>query len=101
MTIKFAYVNPTNGETFFVNSRDELVAQVASLAVDTFINHYTGGQPFTFVETLEDGSENWYSPTGEQGPSPDEIKAEAERILKRNQSFADASVIPTTTVGGQ
>jgi hypothetical protein len=100
MTIKFAYVNPTNGEKLFAATREELVVAVASIAVDLYVNHYTGGGPFTFVETLEDGSEKWYSPTGELCPSPDEIKAEAERIIQRNESFANASVLPTTVLGG-
>jgi hypothetical protein len=99
MTIKFAYVNPTNGETVFAATREELVVAVASMAVDVYINHYTGGGPFTFVETLEDGSEKWYSPTGELCPSPNEIKAEAARILQRNESFANAGKIPVAILG--
>jgi hypothetical protein len=99
MTIKFSYVNPTNGETLFAATREELIVAVASMAVDVYINHYTNGGPFSFVEVLEDGSEKWYSPRGEQKPSPDEVKAEAERILKHTESFANASVLPTTILG--
>jgi hypothetical protein len=98
MTVRFAYINPLNGETAIVDTRDELVAQIAQMAVDTYINHYTNGGPFTFVETLEDGSEKWYSPTGEERLSPDQIKAEAERRLRHFESFANAGVIPTTTL---
>ena len=98
MTIQFAYINPLNGETTIVDTRDELILQIAQLAVDTYVNHYTGGSPFTFVETLEDGGKKWYSPTGEETLSYDQLKAEVESRLRHAASFANAGVIPVTTL---
>lgn len=97
MKTKFAYYNPTNGENIVVDSIEELRSALAKLAADTYINHYCGGQAYSVVEVNEDGSEKWYTPTGEARMTPDELKTQIHQM----QSFIDAIQIPVAVLGGE
>jgi hypothetical protein len=98
MTTKFACLNPLTGEYKFATSKEELCATVAELAVQLFMQH-THQAPFSIVETLEDGSEKWISPEGEQMLSPAEVRASAELKIKNTQSMQDASALVITRLG--
>lgn len=97
MTIKYAFIDPDTREYGFTESREELQSKLAEFAARVYVNHYCNGAPYTLVEVQEDGSEKWYSPTGEQVMSPSEIEAQ----MKKMQAFANAGEIPVTILGGQ
>ena len=97
MTIKYAYIHPTTREYIFVESREALIAILAELAAQTYVDHYCNGMAYTVVKTQEDGSEKWYAPTGEQVMTPVEIAAK----IKQVQSFVNAGEIPVTILEGQ
>lgn len=90
MALKYAYIHPYSREYLYTESREELQAKLAEFAAQVYQDHYCNGQLFTFVETLEDGSEKWYTPAGEQALSPKDIEA----MTKRN--YAPVGQIPNT-----
>lgn len=92
MSIKYAYIHPQTREYLYTESRDELKAALAQFAAQTYIDHYCNGQAYTLVSVQEDGSEQWYSPTGDQVMSPAELEAEIQRI----QALANVGQIPVT-----
>lgn len=92
MTIKYAYLHPITREYLYTDSQEELKDVLAGFAAQTYIEHYCNGQPYTLVETQEDGSEKWFSPTGEQVMSAAEMKA----AIKRVESMIKVGEIPTT-----
>jgi hypothetical protein len=96
MAIKYAYIHPTTREYLFVESREALIAILAELAAQTYIDHYCNGMAYTIVETAEDGAEKWYAPTGEQVMTPVEIEAR----IRHMQSFINAGEIPMSILGG-
>ena len=98
MTTKYAYIHPTTRQYLFTDSADTLLTDLATFAVETYINHYSNGQAYTLVETLPDGSEKWSTPDGTSVPSPADIQAQIEAEIKKRQMFANAGVIPTTTL---
>lgn len=98
MQTKFAYIHPTSREYIYVESIDELVSQLTTHAITTFIEHYCNGQPYTVVEVQDDGSEKWYSPDGTDLPSPAEIAAQLEAMARYRKSFEQAGVIPVTQI---
>lgn len=95
MALKYAYIHPYTREYLYTESREELQAKLAEFAAQVYHEHYCNGAPYTIVETLEDGSEKWYAPTGEQILSPAEIQAKIEHI----QSFTSAGEIPVSILG--
>lgn len=96
MTIKYAYYNPITGENSYVNSKEELQNALADLAAHVYLNHYcSSDSPYSIVEVLEDGSEKWYAPTGEERMTPEQLAA----YMKQMQSFIDAIQIPSTVIG--
>lgn len=97
MTIKYAYIHPITREYLYADSREQLQDALAQFAAQVYADHYCNGQPYTIVEVAEDGSEKWYSPSGEQVMTT----AEIEMRIKHLQSFANAGEIPSTVVGGQ
>lgn len=92
MTIKYAYIDQVTREYTFAETRDELKDALARSAALVFVEHYCNGEAYTIVETQEDGSEKWYSPTGEARLTPAELAAE----IKYQQSFANAGEMPVT-----
>jgi len=96
MIIKYAYIHPTTREYLYTSSREELRSNLAEFAAQTYVDHYCNGTAYTIVEVQEDGSEKWYSPTGEQVMSAAEIEAE----IKYLKSFDDAGEIPVSVLGG-
>ena len=97
MTIKYAYLHPITREYLFTESKEELQSALATFAAQVYADHYCNGSPYTIVKVLEDGSEQWFSPTGDQVMSPAEIEAE----IKHQQSFVNAGEIPVSVLGGQ
>jgi hypothetical protein len=95
MTIKYAYLNPTTREYLYVETREALQDALAQQAAETYVSHYCNGEPYTVVEVLEDGSEKWYTPTGEARMTAAEIEAK----IKAAESFANAGEIPQTLLG--
>lgn len=96
MTIKFSYYNPITGENLFADSKEELQNALADLAAHVYLNHYCSGSGgYSIVEVLEDGSEKWYAPTGEERMTPDQIALH----MKHLQSFIDAIQIPVSMIG--
>lgn len=96
MTIKYAYIHPTTREYLYTSSREELKNKLAEFAAQIYVDHHCNGAAYTIVETQEDGSEKWYSPTGAQVLSAAEIEAE----IKYLKSFDDAGEIPVSVLGG-
>lgn len=92
MTIKYAYINPTTREYQYAETREALQDALAQHAAETYVSHYCNGEPYTIIEVQEDGSEKWYTPTGEARMTAAEIKAK----MKAAASFANAGEIPTT-----
>lgn len=97
MTIKYAYIHPTTREYLYAETREQLQDALAGHAAQTYIEHYCNGEPFTVVEVLEDGSEKWYSPTGEERMTAAQLEAK----IKAAQSFVNVGEIPQTIIGGQ
>jgi hypothetical protein len=97
MTIKYAYINPTTREYQYAETREALQDALAQHAAETYVSHYCNGEPYTIVEVQEDGSEKWYTPTGEARMTA----AEIETKIKQMRSFADAGEIPVVILGGQ
>jgi hypothetical protein len=96
MPIKYAIINPLTGENVIALDAKEAVEKAVDMAIDFFYAH-THNNPFTIVETLEDGSEKWYSGVdGQAIPTPDELKAEASSRQKLSESFANAEKIAVT-----
>ena len=98
MTTLIAIKNPATQEYERYADRDVALAKFCEYAIDTYINHYNSGSAWTVVQMLEDGSEQWFAPTGEQILSPEEAKAEASRQMPRG--FMVTGEIPTTTLRG-
>lgn len=96
MTIKYAYVHPYSREYLYAQTREELQNKLAEFAAQVYVDHYCNGVAYTIVETLEDGAEKWYTPTGEQTMTAAEIEAQ----IKQLRSFAEAGEIPTAILGG-
>ena len=96
MTTRYAYLHPYTREYQYVDTREELLNVLAKNAAQVYIEHYSNGHPFTFVEVQEDGSEKWYAPTGEQVLSASELEAHIKHI----QAFENAGVLSTTRLGG-
>lgn len=96
MTIKYAYINNDTREYMYANSKEELKEALATQAAKVYSSHYCNGEPYTIVEVLEDGSEKWYTPTGEQRLTATEIEAQ----IKQMDSFANAGEIPVAMLGG-
>lgn len=95
MSIKYAYIHPYSREYLYTDSRVELQTKIAEFAAQVYTEHYCNGALFTCVETLEDGSEKWYLPTGKQVLSPIEIQEE----IKKNKSFTITGEIPVVILG--
>lgn len=96
MALKYAYIHPYSREYLYTESREELQTKLAEFAAQVYHEHYCNGAPYTIVETLEDGTEKWYAPTGEQVMTADEIKAQ----IQQARSFANAGEIPVSVLGG-
>jgi hypothetical protein len=96
MTIKYAYLHPTTREYLYAETREALQDALARNAAETYVSHYCNGQAYTIVEVQEDGSEKWYTPTGEARMNA----AEIEMQIKQSQSFANAGEIPVSVLGG-
>jgi hypothetical protein len=96
MTIKYAYIHPYTREYLYTESKEELQNALAQFAAQVYTEHYCNGALYTLVEAQEDGSEKWFSPTGESILSP----AEIEQRIKHLQSFANAGEIPVSILGG-
>lgn len=94
MAKKYAYIHPITREYLYTESPETLLDELARFAAETYVNHYCNGQPYTVVETLDDGSEKWSAPDGTPVLSPAEIEAQ----IKHLNSFANAGVIPVTTL---
>lgn len=94
MTIKYAYIHPTTRVYLYTDSQEELKSIIAEFAAETYIEHYCNGQPYTLVETQEDGSEKWFSPTGEQVMTA----AELAESIKNTSRMLNVGEIPTTTL---
>ena len=95
MALKYAYIHPTNREYLYADTPEQLLSELAKHAAETYVSHYCNGMPYTLVETAEDGSEKWYAPDG----TPVLSAADIERQIKQEQSFANAGVIPVTSLG--
>jgi hypothetical protein len=95
MTIKYAYLHPTTREYLYTETREALQDALAQHAAETYVSHYCNGQPYTIVEVQEDGSEKWYTPTGEARMTAADIEA----LIKQRQSFINAGQIPQTILG--
>ena len=94
MALKYAYIHPSTREYLYAETPEELLNALAGFAAETYVSHYCNGQPYTLVETLEDGSEKWYAPDG----TPVLTAAELEAQIKHMNSFANAGVIPVTNL---
>lgn len=94
MAIKYAYIHPETRQYLYAETREALLDALANFAAKTYVEFHCNGQPYTVVETLEDGSEKWYAPDGTQVPSAAEIEAQ----IKHLNSFENAGVIPVTTL---
>ena len=92
MTIKYAYCDFITREYKYVNTREELIDCLVNEAVATYYTNYSNNEPFAIVETDSDGMEKWYTPTGEQRLTADELKSE----IKQRQSFINAGEIPVS-----
>ena len=95
MSIKYAYIHPETREYCYTDSREQLQSVLAEFAAQVFVDHYCNGEAYTIVQVLEDGSEKWYSPTGEARMTAAEIEAK----IKTAESFATAGEIPQTILG--
>lgn len=95
MNIKYAYLHPYLREYLYANTREELQIKLAEFAAEVYISHYCNDLAYTVVETLEDGSEKWYAPTGEQIMTP----AQVQEKIKQLQLFAEAGKIPVSVIG--
>ena len=58
MTIKYAILNPQNGEYVYVNTEEEIEPKKQELALAFYLSH-THNQPVSVVETDEQGQETW------------------------------------------
>jgi hypothetical protein len=92
MTIKYAYCHPETREYLYVETREELQNVLANNAAQIYVSHYCNGEPYTIVETDDNGMEKWYTPTGEQRMTAQDI----EMNIKSIQSFRDAGQIPVS-----
>lgn len=96
MSIKYAYIHPYSREYLYAETREELQTKLTEFAAQVYVDHYCNGMAYTIVETLEDGSEKWYTPTGEQTITAMDIQA----MLKQTQAFSAMGEIPTAILGG-
>lgn len=100
MTTKYAIKNPNTQEYEQYEDRAVAMQKFCEYAIDTYINHYNHGSPWTMVNVLEDGSEQWFAPTGEQILSPDEQRALAlEAVANLPKGFMVSGEVPMTTLG--
>jgi hypothetical protein len=92
MTNKYAILNPLNGQYSLVDTKDELAATMANLAMDVYVNHHCHGNPYSLV-TIDDATENeiWTTADGSPQLSPSELQAAAETAAKKR-------FIPQTTL---
>lgn len=96
MALKYAYIHPLTREYLYTDTPETLVSELAKFAAQVYVEHYCNGQPYTIVETQEDGSEKWYAPTGEPILSPADIEA----LVVQQQGFPVAGKIAVTELGG-
>jgi Asp/Glu/hydantoin racemase len=92
MTIKYAYCVFITREYKYVNTREELIECLINEVVTVYLTNYTNNEPFAIVEIDSDGMEKWYTPTGEERLTAEEIKAK----IKQSQSFINAGEIPVS-----
>lgn len=96
MKIKYAYIHPHSREYLYTESREELQEKLAEFAAQVYAEHYCNGAPYSIVKIVEDGTEKWYSPTGEQVMTAEEIKIK----IKQMQIYMNAGEIPVSVLGG-
>jgi hypothetical protein len=97
MSFKYAYIDQTTREYVYAETREALQDALAQHAAQIYVDHYCNGEPYTIVEVQEDGSEKWYSPTGEERMTA----AQLEAHIKQLRSFSNAGEIPVSILGGQ
>jgi hypothetical protein len=74
MSIKIAILNPQNGSYDYFDNTTDLIENMANNAINFYMQH-THDNPFSTIETLEDGSEIWRNSAGDEIPSPEQIEA--------------------------
>jgi hypothetical protein len=94
---KFAVFNPTDGSYKKFDSIEDALAEASDVAFNIYMRH-VHETPFSTIEVAEDGTEIWRAPNGDIHDSPELIKAKLEVKIRKMKAFADAGVIPVTTL---
>jgi hypothetical protein len=96
MSNKYAIFNPANGTYTYKDTYEEACSELASVGYE-FYKSYSHGNPCTYIEVQEDGSEIWRSADGVVLPSPEDIRKEMEKqaLIMTKRTYSD---LPTTTL---
>lgn len=79
----YAVFNGDTGEYTRVNTIDECLDKVVQNAY-LMLMHYTHDSPYSVVQINDDGTETWYSASGEEILSPTQIKDSIKLRVKTN-----------------
>ena len=69
MKTQYSVYNPTDGSRALYDTREEAMIAFADLAL-AFALPFFHGLPFSLVETSDDGTQTWTSPSGDMLPDP-------------------------------
>jgi hypothetical protein len=96
MTIKYAIFNPSNGSYTYKDTYEDACSELASVGYE-FYKSQTHGNPCTYIEVQDDGSEIWRNADGVILPSPEDIRKEMEKqaLIMTKRIYSD---LPTTTL---
>jgi hypothetical protein len=78
--IKYAVLNPTNGEYTFFDTQEEAVNEFYKRMVD-FSFPYFHNVKYSVVNTLENGDQEWATPAGAAIENPIEQKQKLEELM--------------------
>ena len=95
MKTQYAIFNPANGSYTFKDTYEDACAELASVSYE-FYKQQTHGQPCSYVEIQDDGSQIWRDGNGVIMPSPDDIKKEQLKVAALStRTYED---IPKVTI---
>lgn len=91
----YAVLNPMTGQYTKAANQQELLSFLSDIALSFYLSQ-THNQPYSVVEVLPDGSEQWSAPNGDPVLSPTQFKAELEKQLRAKAQFPVTGRITTT-----
>ena len=81
MNKKFAYLDTETCQYVFADSIEQLLDGLAKTAVRAYMKSYSHEALYSVVEVQDDGTEKWFSPSGEGILSPEEVAASVKPLI--------------------